>query len=48
MGTIYKRGNVFWLKYYRAGKPYYESSKSIKETDAKTLLKKREGHIAEG
>lgn len=48
MGTIYKRGNIFWLKYYRAGKPYYESSKSTKETEAKKLLKLREGHIAEG
>ena len=26
MGTIYQRGNIFWIKYYRHGKPYYESS----------------------
>jgi integrase len=48
MGTIYKRGNTYWLKYYRNGKPYYESTKSNKETDAKKLLKKREGEISEG
>jgi len=48
MGTIYKRGNTCWLKYYRNGKPYYESTKSNKETDAKKLLKKREGEISEG
>ncbi|MFV1951703.1 MAG: tyrosine-type recombinase/integrase [Nitrospinota bacterium] len=48
MGSIYKRGNIFWVKYYRAGKPYRESSKSTKEGDAKRLLKLREGHIAEG
>ncbi len=48
MGTIYKRGNIYWIKYYRAGKPYFESSKSAKEKEAKTLLKKREGQIAEG
>ncbi len=47
MGNIYKRGNVFWLKYYRAGKPYFESSKSTKESDAKRLLKLREGQISE-
>jgi len=48
MGSIYKRGNTYWLKYYRNGKPYYESTKSSKETDAKRLLKRREGEISEG
>jgi integrase len=48
MGCIYKRGNIYWIKYYRNGKPYRESSKSKKETDAKRLLKKREGEIAAG
>jgi len=48
MGTIYKRGNTYWLKYYRNGKPYYESTKSSKETDATKLLKKREGEISDG
>lgn len=48
MGTIYKRGNTYWLKYYRNGKPYFESAKSTKEGDAKKLLKKREGEISEG
>ena len=46
MGSIYKRGNVYWIKYYRSGKPYRESTKSKKEADAKRLLKKREGEIA--
>ena len=48
MGTIYKRGNIYWLKYYRNGKPYRESSRSKKEVDAKRLLKMREGEISEG
>lgn len=48
MGCIYKRGETFWIKYYRNGKPYQESSKSKKETDAKRLLKQREGQISEG
>lgn len=48
MGSIYKRGDVFWIKYYRYGKPYRESSKTDKITEAQRLLKKREGEIAEG
>jgi integrase len=48
MGSIYKRGEVFWIKYYRHGKPYRESSKGDKITVAERLLKKREGEIAEG
>jgi len=47
MGSIYRRGNVYWVKYYRAGKPYCESTRSEKETDAKSLLKLREGQVAE-
>ncbi len=48
MGSIYKRGEVFWIKYYRYGKPHRESARSDKESDAKRLLKKREGEIADG
>lgn len=48
MGTIYKRGNIFWIKYSNNGKPEFESSKSTKRTDARRLLNKREGEIAVG
>ncbi len=48
MGMIYKRGKTYWIKYYRNGKPYRESSHSEREADAKRLLKLREGAIAEG
>ena len=48
MGMIYKRGKVFWIKYYRNGKAYFESSKSNKEGEAKRLLKRREGEISHG
>lgn len=48
MGMIYKRGKAYWIKYYRNGKPYRESTRSTKEADAKRLLKKREGEISEG
>lgn len=48
MGTIYRRKDVFWIKYYRNGKPYYESTHSKKKEVAKRLLKKRDGEISEG
>jgi len=48
VGSIYKRGNIYWIQYYRNGKPYRESVKSKKEADAKRLLKKREGEISDG
>lgn len=48
MGMIYKRGKTYWVKYYRNGKPYRESTRSTKEAEAKRLLKKREGEISQG
>jgi len=47
-GHIYKRGTIYWLKYYRAGKPLYESTKSNREVDARRLLRRRLGQITEG
>jgi len=48
MGSLYRRGNVWWVKYYRNGKPYRESSKSTKKMVAKKILDRREGRIAQG
>jgi integrase len=48
MGAIYKRGKVFWLKYYRNGQPFRESAHTEKESEAKRLLRLREGQVAEG
>lgn len=48
MGMIYKRGNVWWIKYYRNGKPYRESSGATKKMVAKKLMDRREGDIAQG
>jgi len=48
MGAIYLRGHTYWLKYYRNGKPYRESANTKKESEAKRLLKRREGEIAQG
>jgi integrase len=47
-GHIYKRGSIYWIKYYRGGKPYYESTKSTKEAEAKRMLRQRLGQISEG
>jgi len=47
-GSIYKRGDVYWIQYYRNGKPYRESSYSTKEMDARKLLKRKLGEIAVG
>jgi integrase len=48
MGSIYKRGAVYWIKYYRNGVPMRESAGSDKEKGAKDLLKQREGDIVRG
>lgn len=50
MGMIYKpkTSSYYWMKYYQNGKPIRESSKCKKETDARRLLRKREGEVADG
>ena len=40
--------SIYWIKYFRNGKPYRESSHSDKITQAEKLLKKRQGEISEG
>jgi integrase len=48
MGAVYKRGTVFWVKYYRNGTPIRESAHTTKETEARQLLRQREGDVARG
>ena len=48
MGTIYKRGQTYWIKYYDNGQPIYESSKSKLKMVATKLLQQREGDISQG
>ena len=48
MARIYKRGNMYWVHYYRAGKYYRESSGSDKLSDAKKLAKSREAEMVQG
>ena len=44
MGSTYKRGSNYWIKYYRNVELYRESSKS-KKANVKRLLRKRVGEI---
>ena len=48
MGSVYQRGNVYWIKYFRHGKALFESSHSNKKEVATRLLKQKEGEIAKG
>ncbi len=48
MGMLYRRGRIWWVKYYQHGKPFRESSKSPIRSDGKRLLQKREGEICTG
>ena len=43
MGSLYKRGNSWWIKYYVNGRPTQESAGTMKETEARRFLKGREG-----
>ena len=48
MGELKRRGQIWWIRYYRNGKRHEESSGSTKEGDAKSLLRLREGDIERG
>lgn len=48
MGELKQRGQIWWIRYYKNGKRYEESSGSTKESDAKSLLRLREGDIERG
>lgn len=47
-GTIYKRGNVWWIDYSYRGDRHRESSGSTRKKDAKKLLQKRMKEMSEG
>lgn len=47
-GHVYKRGNIYWIKFSYQGKNYYTSSKSEREGDANRLLGMCLGEIAAG
>ena len=44
-GSLFPRGTIWWLKYYRNGRPYRESSHSGERRNAERLLKRRLAEI---
>ena len=48
MGSLYKRGNVWWVAYYVNGALKRESTQSTKESMARKLLKQRLGEVTSG
>jgi integrase len=46
VGSLYKRGAVWWVKYYANGRPVRESTGTTKEKRARNILKEREGRVA--
>jgi hypothetical protein len=48
MGMLYKRGEIFWIKYYSGGKPIRESTDTKKQKEAEQFLKDREGRVVIG
>src|SRR4051812_12974578 len=47
-GSVYKRGNVWWVKVYVNGRARPESSGSTKRGDAVRLLNRRKAELAAG
>ena len=48
MGTLYLRGKTWWIKYYRNGKPYFESTHTKNDKHAMKKLQARMGQIESG
>jgi len=48
VGSVFQRGQIYWIKYYRNGQPFRESSQSDSYQEAERLLKKRQGEIVTG
>src|SRR6266571_5147329 len=40
-GSVYKRGNTYWIRFWRRGAEHRESSYSTEEADAMKLLNRR-------
>ena len=49
-GSIYKQKGsaAYWVKYYRHGKPFRESTKTANKAEAKQFLQQRLAEIATG
>ena len=46
-GVLVEKG-PWWMKYYRDGRPFYESTGTEDKTEARRKLKEREGAVASG
>jgi hypothetical protein len=47
-GPVYKRGSIWWIKFYSKGKLYRKSVKSTQKSDAQKLLSIYLGEVASG
>lgn len=47
-GSIFLRGNIFWVRYYRSGQGYSESTHSNSKTKAIAMLKARLAEVETG
>ena len=47
-GTVYLRGNIWWISYHVRNRPIQESSGSTRKAEAENLLKQRVGEVAAG
>ena len=47
-GTVYRRGQIWWIQYFVRGLIVPESSHSTEKADAVNLLKQRIGEVAAG
>lgn len=47
-GAPYRRGRIWWIRYYHRGREHRESTRSERRLDAERLLKARWKHIGRG
>ena len=40
LGRVFKRGDIWWVAFFCKGKEYRRSAKSLRKSDAQTLLRK--------
>jgi hypothetical protein len=48
MGQLRKRGNVWWMRYYRNGERLEESARTSEYEVARDLMNSRQGDVADG
>jgi integrase len=48
VGELKQRGKIWWIRYYRQGRRHEESARTKVYEEARDLLRKREGAIADG